>query len=546
MDYNWFYMKFLWLTVLAVFTSHAIGQQDSLNVTKLGQLPYNVGLNDVWGYADGNGNEYALVGAESGFSIVDVTVSATPVEKAFIPGAFSIWRDIKTYSHYAYVIHDSYNPQLDTSDGILIVDLDSINESNQRFRNFFPTITLGASQITYDRSHNLYIDENGILYVFGSNIGVGGALMFDLKPDPENPVYIGMYNEHYLHDGMVRGDTLWGGAIYEGDLEVIDVSNKTAPVIMGSTGTPDAFTHSAWISDDNKTVFITDEVSGAYVAAYDVSDLSNIQERDRIQTSLGNGNIIPHNVHVYGDFVVTSYYTSGLQIVDATLPNVLLETAYYDTSPLGGDTFEGAWGAYPFLPSKNILVTDRQEGLFILHSDYPKGCYLTGKVKDSLTGAGIPNGRIKMLNTSKVLSADIFGDYATGVLTSGIYQIVAFKQGYRNDTVSLFLDNGVEVKHTFALLPFDFSVNEANEQGEIQLSPNPSQNYFTLHIDESVERSRSDLMITSVNGALVMQKELDLSNRDIRVEHHLKPGSYILNLKNKDMVFRSVNLLVVE
>ncbi|MFQ3268918.1 MAG: hypothetical protein ACI9B2_000720, partial [Flavobacteriales bacterium] len=32
-------------------------------------------------------------------------------------------------------------------------------------------------------------------------------------------------------------------------------------------------------------------------------------------------------------------------------------------------TFSGAWGAYPYLPSGNILVTDRQEGLHILSID---------------------------------------------------------------------------------------------------------------------------------------------------------------------------------
>ncbi|MEL6942837.1 MAG: T9SS type A sorting domain-containing protein, partial [Bacteroidota bacterium] len=30
------------------------------------------------------------------------------------------------------------------------------------------------------------------------------------------------------------------------------------------------------------------------------------------------------------------------------------------------DNYEGAWGVYPFLPSGNILVSDMQEGLFVL------------------------------------------------------------------------------------------------------------------------------------------------------------------------------------
>ena len=55
-------------------------------------------------------------------------------------------------------------------------------------------------------------------------------------------------------------------------------------------------------------------------------------ELDRIQ-SLPGTTVIPHNAHVYGQWVVTSYYTSGVQIVDAKYPELLVEVGYYDTSP---------------------------------------------------------------------------------------------------------------------------------------------------------------------------------------------------------------------
>ena len=58
-----------------------------------------------------------------------------------------------------------------------------------------------------------------------------------------------------------------------------------------------------------------------------------------------------------------------MTVVDASDPYNLQEVAYYDTSDSTGGTFSGAWGAYPWLPSNNILVTDRQEGLHILSVD---------------------------------------------------------------------------------------------------------------------------------------------------------------------------------
>lgn len=41
---------------------------------QLGHLPYSDELSDIWGWADNNGNEYALVGTSFGLSVVDVTV----------------------------------------------------------------------------------------------------------------------------------------------------------------------------------------------------------------------------------------------------------------------------------------------------------------------------------------------------------------------------------------------------------------------------------------------------------------------------------------
>ena len=77
------------------------------------------------------------------------------------------------------------------------------------------------------RAHNIYIDENGFAYIFGSQDGpASGAIILDLNDDPMNPSIAGLFDDYYLHDGMVRGDTLWGSAVYEGVMSAIDVSDK--------------------------------------------------------------------------------------------------------------------------------------------------------------------------------------------------------------------------------------------------------------------------------------------------------------------------------
>lgn len=430
------YFKSLLLVIGLVSASSA---QVSLDMTLLGSRSFTMDLNDVWGWTSPSGTEYALVGARTGTSIVDISNPANPVEVEWIPGPSSTWRDIKTWGNHAYVIHDSYSG---TSQGILIIDLSTIGQSGGvSYTTFFPTV-LGQ---TYDRSHNVYMDENGVLYVFGANIGVGGAMMFDVTTTPNSPAYLGIYDTYYLHDGMARGDTLWGGAIYQGEWVAVDVSNKGSVQTLGSFPTPFTFTHNCWISDDGNTLFTTDEVSNAVLGVYDVSDMNNLSEIDIATSQNPNSGVIPHNTHVYGDFIVTSYYRDGVTIHDATYPYNTVLTAYYDCSPqFSGSGFNGAWGAYPYFGSEIIAVTDIENGLFLFSTPYTKACYLEGTVTD-FSNNPIPTASVELLSSIMQESVDLSGFYATGTPNAGTYQAVYSAPGYISDTVSVTLSNGVLV-----------------------------------------------------------------------------------------------------
>ena len=128
-------MKAFYTVLFLAFTSFTLNAQQSFNMTLLGKLDYDSGLNDVWGYVDSIGNEYAIVGVVNGTSIVDVTDPSNLVEKAFIPGPTSVWRDMKTFGHYAYVVHDSFSNG--ESQGLLIIDLSRQNGIQNENRSPF-------------------------------------------------------------------------------------------------------------------------------------------------------------------------------------------------------------------------------------------------------------------------------------------------------------------------------------------------------------------------------------------------------------------------
>lgn len=523
------------IAILAVVGNTAA---QNFGVKKVGQLTYSVGLNDVWGWTDtANGTEYALVGTLDGFSVVDLSDSTNPKQVHYEKGATSIWRDIKTYQHYAYVVHDSYNG---TSDGIMIVDLNTVTQSFPTVYRKFPSITVNGNTQVFDKAHNIYIDEKGILYVFGGNLGVGGASMFDLTADPTNPKHLGTYSQEYFHDGVARGDTLWGGAVYNGHFSVVDVAVKSNPTRLATQGTPFSFTHNIWFSDDNKRVFTTDERSRAVIAEYDVSDLNNISLLDTIRTSLGT-KVIPHNAHFHNNFLVNSYYTSGLQLVDVTEPGIMVETGLFDTSPFSGDGFSGAWGAYPYLPSGLILVTDREQGLFVLSSTYPRATYLGVKVTDSLSGANVIAASVKVLNGSMQGLTNLNGLYEAGQAQAGTYQVVVSANGYINDTSTVSLSAGQWSRLQVNLAPFDIGMEENAVFAELQFYPNPSKGKLFFH-GLKAPGANLNYQVYDLRGQALLSGQLEVEQGSFELELNLDPGYYLLHLEDEKGHFRTLKV----
>ncbi len=295
-----------------------------------------------------------------------------------------------------------------------------------------------------------FIDENGIAYLCGSNGGLG-TVMIDVDANPTNPPIVGSYTLRYVHDLYVRGDTMWTAEINNGIFSVVDVSNKAAPSVLATQSTSSNFTHNIWLSDDGATVFTTDEVSGANVDAYDVSDLTDITEVDRFRPPTGPSSI-PHNAFVKDNFILTAWYRDGLRITDATQPDNLIEVGFYDSSPLSGNGFNGAWGTYPYLPSGHVLISDIEEGLFVVTPSYTGAAFLEGQVTDNSSGAPLFDASIVL--DGNTTASDLFGQYATGTASSGTYTVTVARAGYVTQNIpGVSLTAGSTTTLDVALVP---------------------------------------------------------------------------------------------
>ena len=437
------------LFIFPIFTY----SQGSYNLTLLGEFEWqNTEGSDIWGwYNPNNGYEYALVGLNDGFSCVDVTNPTNPTEMFYISSKNSTWRDVKTWNNYAYVTTEA-----DT--GLLIVDLnDMTGQTHWYVTNF--TNPVNGSSTEFTSAHNLYIDENGIAYIFGAGSNSGsnpsdGVIFLDVESNPTNPHYLGEWDNHYIHDGMTRGDTLYAGCINIGELYIIDVSDKNNPIILGHRPTPSNFSHNIWVSDDGNYVFTTDEKSNAFIGSYDITNLSNIIEIDRIQSNPGS-NSVPHNTHVDGNFLITSWYRDGTVVHDITYPDNIIQVAYFDSYIGGGNNgpnngFDGCWGTYPYLPSGNIISSDINSSssqlgrLLVFRRDFQQACFLKGNVTD--LNSSLPLSGVKVEIISPILNfetTNILGDYSTGVPSAGTFDIIFSKACYLSDTITLSMLNGV-------------------------------------------------------------------------------------------------------
>ena len=430
------------------------------NLTLLSSIDYQelhgTELNDVWGYVDELGNEYALVGTQDGVSIVDLSDPENPQEVFWVEQQNSIWRDLHVYQDKAYVTTEA-------EDGLLIIDLAPlpsgvITETD----NYF-----GEPGNTWETAHNLWIDEAGFCYIFGSNRGEGGVIIYDLNTDPWEPNEVGIFDSWYVHDGFVRNDTMYLAHIYEGTFSIVDVSDKSAPELIATQSTPSNFAHNIWPSDDGKYVFTTDEVSNGYLTAFDIENLEAIQEIDRIKVD-PEDRIVPHNAHFFNDYLITSYYAAGVTIHDVSNPQNMVEVGRFDTYPGTSTTTDGCWGAYPYLPSGLVLATDSENGFFILEPNYVQAARIEGTITDAVTGNPIQGVFLEIEGHDQISYSAINGEYKNGIAVSEERNIFIYKYGYEEKEITVDFQNGETVVRDVQLnpipsFPFVVQVQDENE-----------------------------------------------------------------------------------
>lgn len=346
-----------------------MGRWDNDSLPSLGTQYFS----NCWGWYDSvKMREYAIVGSIDSTYFIDVTNPSKPKLCDVHAGKsqHSVWREYKTYKHYAYAVADAGQASLQ------IFDMSYLPDSVHKVYDNDSLIM---------RSHTIWIDKDR-LYANSVTTGSFQARAVDVfsLADPVNPEFIGTIIPPVFggvpafvkcHDAFIRNDTLFCSG-ENGGLFIYNMADALNPQMIGAiTDYPErGYNHSSHLSDDGKILVFTDENHGLGLKAYDVSDLQNIELQSIFRSHQG---AIAHNPYFIGRKVYVSYYHDGVYVFDLSDPKDPKIIAWYDTYPQNAEGqyggFEGCWGVYPYLPSGNILAIDMTNGLIILHMDITAG-----------------------------------------------------------------------------------------------------------------------------------------------------------------------------
>jgi choice-of-anchor B domain-containing protein len=161
----------------------------------------------------------------------------------------------------------------------------------------------------------------------------------------------------------------------EDTLTIVDVTNKSnLQMISRAVYSGSEYAHQGWLSEDHKYFFMDDELDerrsptliNTRTRVWNVEDLDSPQYLGFIN---GVESTIDHNLYVKGNLIFQANYTSGLRVLRINDAQTLdmEEIAFLDT--YGADnnvTFNGAWSVYPYFDSGTVIVSDRQNGLFMV------------------------------------------------------------------------------------------------------------------------------------------------------------------------------------
>jgi len=305
--------------------------------------------NSCWGWVSPAGREYAIMGLNNQVAFVDITDPRNPVVRATVPHTNSLWCDVKSYGNYCYTGNEA-------GGGIQVINIANLDAG-------VATLVRNVTTNGLSNSHTLAVDaDSGFLYSCGSTSVTnsrGGPVAWSLA-DPSNPTFAGQWGVRYSHEAQIvtytsgpyAGRQICFAFNESSGMGVIDVTDKANMITLSTTPYPGVtYCHQGWLSPDRRYVYIDDEIDGPAQGV--TPTLTRIMNVENLSAPFLAGTFTSatpgstdHNLYLRDNLLYEANYHSDLRVYD-----------------MG---YDGLWNNYPFLPSRNSVLSDIDRGMFVV------------------------------------------------------------------------------------------------------------------------------------------------------------------------------------
>lgn len=340
---------------------------------------------DIWGWTDPNNQkEYAIIALTNSTAFIDITNPRTPVLLGRLNSnsGSNLWRDVKVYNNYAFIVADNVG-----NHGMQVFDLTRLRSVSSPPETF----TSDAVYTGVGSCHNLVINESeAVAYLVGCSSTNGGGPIFVDISNPLSPTFINDYTAGgYSHDAQVvtyngPDQDYSGREIYIGSngdtgnndkVVILDVTDKNNVIPIADFVYPQIeYTHQAWFTEDHRYLILGDELDEqgfGFNTKTLIFDLLDLDSPSSPVSYFGPTPAIDHNGYVKGNEYYLSNYTAGMRILDisniSSTTDPMTETHFIDTFPSNDNaSYNGVWSVYPYFESGNIVISDINNGLFVV------------------------------------------------------------------------------------------------------------------------------------------------------------------------------------
>ncbi len=266
-----------------------------------------------------------------------------------------------------------------------------------------------------------------------------GVRIFDIT-DKKNPRALADVIEPGLtiHDMTIIRGRMYAAWIFgqPGGLTVVDVNMPSNPRVLVKIRYPQAATHSAWPTEDERYILTTDEVSlnplRNTLKIWDARTLGQLTQVAEFMPPGAVAEPVVHNVYVRGRYAYVSHYCEGVRILDIANPHNPREAAFYDVNSDPQCDSDSNWGVDPF--SDLIYASDMQQGLFVLEfADHPPA-NVAGRVLDAATADPVGGAMVYFLDEYPTTRSKANGEFGIPWFKDDTVRIATEAHGYRPDT----------------------------------------------------------------------------------------------------------------